>query len=286
MKTFTLSNGQQIPAIGFGTYNPDGTDTCAIIRDAIDAGYRYFDTASLYETERALGKAMKQSQIAREALFIASKLWMDEMGYKETKEAFARTLERLQTDYLDLYLIHWPKRTEEDAAWKERIRATWEAMEELHAAGHIRGLGLSNFLPHHAADIYAKATIQPVVDQLELHPGYMQEAAVADCKAHNVLAQAWSPLGRAALLSHPLPVALSGKYGKSPAQISLRYLLQRDIAVLVKASDQERMRQNLDIFDFEISEEDMSLLTCMPQTAWSGEHPDFNIPKVLSNFAQ
>jgi len=101
-----------------------------------------------------------------------------------------------------------------------------------------------------------------------------------------VLAQAWSPLGRAALLSHPLPVALSGKYGKSPAQISLRYLLQRDIAVLVKASDQERMRQNLDIFDFEISEEDMSLLTCMPQTAWSGEHPDFNIPKVLSNFAQ
>ena len=286
MNTFTLANGQQIPALGFGTYNPDGTDTCAIIQDAIDVGYRYFDTASLYETERALGKAMKQSQIPREEFFVASKLWMDEMGYEEAKKAFERTLERLQTDYLDLYLIHWPRKSEDDAEWKERGVATWKAMEELHAKGLIRGLGLSNFLPHHAANIYANATVKPVVNQLELHPGYMQEAAVADSKAHGVLPQAWSPLGRAALLSHPLLSSLSKKYGKSPAQISLRYLMQRDIALLVKASNAERMKQNMDIFDFTISEEDMSLLTCMPQTAWSGEHPDFNIPKVSSNFGQ
>ena len=286
MNKFKLSNGQELPALGFGTYNPDGTDTCAIIQDAMEVGYRYFDTASLYETERALGNAMKQSGIRREEFFVASKLWPDEMGYQETKDALNRSLERLQTEYLDLYLIHWPRRSEEDTAWKERGVATWKAMEELHAKGLIRGLGLSNFLPHHASNIYDNATVKPVVNQLELHPGYMQESAVADCKAHEVLPQAWSPLGRAALLSHPLLASLAKKYGKSPAQISLRYLLQRKIALLVKASSKERMEQNMDIFDFTISEEDMSLLTCMPQTAWSGEHPDFNIPKVLSNFEQ
>ncbi len=286
IENYRMSNGQQIPCLGFGTYNPDGSDTGEMIREAIAAGYRYFDTASLYETERALGKAVRESGIERKDLFIVSKLWIDEMGYQETKEALERTLERLQMDYLDLYLIHWPRRTEDDTDWKERDIVTWQAMEELYTRGLIRGLGLSNFLPHHTANILANCKVKPVVNQLELHPGYMQEAALADCRKNDIFAQAWSPLGRGKLLSHPIMAALAAKYAKTPAQISLRYLLQRNIIPLVKASGAERMKQNLDIFDFSISEEDMSFLSCMPQTAWSGEHPDFNIPKVGSNFSQ
>ncbi len=284
--TYVLSNGLQMPCLGFGTYNPGGEDNCKIIRTAMEAGYRYFDTASLYETERALGQAVKESGIKRSEFFLASKLWMDEMGYHETKQALERTLNRLQTDYLDLYLIHWPKSSEDDVNWKERIAETWHAMEELYEAGKVKGLGLSNFLPHHMDVVFENAKVMPVANQLELHPGYMQETAVSYCQSKNVLAQAWSPLGRSSLLNHPVLCGMAEKYGKSTAQLCLRFLVQKNIVPLVKASRIERMKQNADIFDFEISREDMSILACMPQTAWSGQHPDFDIPKVHSNLEQ
>ena len=284
--TFLLSNGMKIPSVGFGTYNPAGGDTCKIILNAMETGYRYFDTASLYGTERALGQAVKESGIARNELVLASKVWIDEMGHAETKQAFERTLNRLQTEYLDLYLIHWPRRTENDTDWKERDLETWRAMEELYTEGKIKGLGLSNFLPHHLENILENCKVKPVVNQLELHPGYMQGAAVAECNRHNILAQAWSPLGRSRLLEDALLKKMAEKYGKSAAQICHRFLLQKKIQPLVKASTIERMKDNLDVFDFEISREDMSLLECMPQTAWSGEHPDFAIPKAKSNFEQ
>ncbi len=284
--TYTLSNGLKIPCMGFGTYNPQSGDNVEIIKNAIDVGYRYFDTASLYETERALGQAVKESGVSRESLFIVSKLWMDEMGYHEAKKAFERSLNRLQTEYLDMYLIHWPKRCEEDDEWKERSMETWLAMEELYAAGKIKGLGLSNFLPHHMEHICNNAKVMPVADQLEVHPGYLQTEALNFCRQKQVMVQAWSPLGRSKLLEAPLLLRLAAKYGKSPAQICLRFLVQKEIIPLVKASSTARMRENMDIFDFEIDREDMSLLSCMPQTAWSGEHPDFAIPKVSSNFEQ
>ncbi len=284
--TYTLANGLEIPCMGFGTYNPQGGDNCKIIRTAMEAGYRYFDTASLYETERALGQAVKESGIDRKELFIASKLWIDEMGYEETKQAFERTLNRLQMDYLDLYLIHWPRRSEDDMDWKKRDLETWRAMEELYEEGKIKGLGLSNFLPHHLDHILDNCKVMPLVDQLEIHPGYSQEAAAAYCKSKNVLVQAWSPLGRSKLLAHPILCRMAEKYGKSVAQISLRFLVQKNIIPLVKASGMERMKENMDIFDFEINREDMWVLECMPQDAWLGEHPDFHIPKRLSNFEQ
>lgn len=288
--TYTLSNGLEIPCMGFGTYNPTGGDNCEIIKKAISAGYRYFDTASLYGTERALGQAVRESGsesgLDRKKLFIVSKLWTDEMGYHAAKEAFERSLNRLQTDYLDMYLIHWPKQSEDDDAWKERSMETWLAMEELYLAGKIKGLGLSNFLPHHMAHICANAKVMPVADQLEVHPGYMQEAALTACRQHGIMVQAWSPLGRSRLLSNPLLQKLAQKYGKSPAQICLRFLLQQEIIPLVKASGEMRMKENMDIFDFVIDAEDMALLQCMPQTAWSGEHPDFAVPSVRSNFEQ
>ena len=284
--TYTLSSGLKIPCMGFGTYNPQSGNNVEIIKTAIDAGYRYFDTASLYETERALGQAVKESGVTRENLFIVSKLWMDEMGYHETKKAFERSLNRLQMDYLDMYLIHWPKRSEDDIDWKERSMETWGAMEELYAQGKIKGLGLSNFLPHHMEHICNNAKAMPVADQLEVHPGYLQENTCSFCREKQIMVQAWSPLGRSKLLEDPLLVRLGAKYGKSPAQICLRFLVQKEIIPLVKASSTARMRENADIFDFEIDRDDMSLLSCMPQTAWSGEHPDFAIPKVSSNFEQ
>lgn len=284
--SYVLSNGMEIPCMGFGTYNPKGGDNCAMIRTAIEAGYRYFDTASLYETERALGQAVKESGIARKELFIASKVWIDEMGYSQTKQAFERSLHRLQMDYLDLYLIHWPRQFVDDTDWRERDIETWRAMEELYEEGKIRGLGLSNFLPHHMDNILQHGKIKPLVDQLEIHPGYSQEAASAYCKSKDVWVQAWSPLGRSRLLEHPFLMKLAAKYGKSVAQISLRFLLQKEIIPLVKASSLERMKENMDIFDFEITKEDMSILECMPQEAWSGEHPDFHIPQKASNTEQ
>lgn len=285
---YTLSNGLQIPCIGFGTYNAKGGDNLAINKTAIEAGYRYFDTASLYETERVLGQAVKESGISRDEFFIVSKVWIDEMGYEGTKAAFERTLNRLQMDYVDLYLIHWPRQTENDQNWKEVDLDTWRAMEELYKEGKIKGLGLSNFLPHHIENILENASVKPVVDQLELHPGYTQEAAVRYCQEHDIRVQAWSPLGRGkeVLWGNDILNQYAEKYGKSLAQISLRFLVQKGIIPLVKSSAMERMKQNQDIFDFEISKEDMSMLNNMPQTTWLGEHPDFAIPKKASNFNQ
>ncbi|WWR15993.1 aldo/keto reductase [Lachnospiraceae bacterium JLR.KK008] len=283
---YTLSNGLQIPCMGFGTYNEKDGDNLEINRIAIQTGYRYFDTASLYETERVLGQAVKESGIPREQFFIVSKLWIDERGYQEAKSALERTLSRLQMDYLDLYLIHWPRGAEGDTDWKEKDLETWRALEELYEEGKIKGLGLSNFLPHHLSNILDHCKIKPLVDQLEIHPGYTQEAAVRYCQENDILVQAWSPLGRSAMLENPVLKLFADKYQKSVAQICLRFLLQKGIVPLVKSSTAERMRQNQDIFTFEITEEDMSVINNMPQNAWLGEHPDFAIPKRKSNFLQ
>lgn len=285
-ESFTLTQGMKVPAIGFGTYNAKGGDNLQMIKTAIEAGYRYFDTASLYGTERALGQAIKESSLPREAFILASKAWTDEMGYEETKAACERSLKRLQTEYLDLYLIHWPKINEEDTGWKERCQETWRAMEEMVREGKVKSIGLSNFLPHHLDVILEKARIEPAVNQLELHIGYSQEAAVAYTQGKGILLQAWSPLARGAMDNHPLISELAEKYGKSKAQICLRFLYQKGIMPIVKSADKGRMLQNMEIFDFELEREDVQILECMPQNTWQGEHPDFAIPKVKSNFNQ
>ncbi len=283
---FILENGMTLPAVGFGTYNAKGGDNLQMIRIAIEAGYRYFDTASLYGTERALGQAILESGIPREAFRIASKVWIDEMGYENTKAALERSLNRLQTDYLDLYLIHWPKASETDEDWKERGMETWRAMEEMVDNGRVKAIGLSNFLPHHLDNILENCRIKPVVNQLELHVGYSQEAAVAYCQARGIQVQAWSPFARGVLEEHPLVCTFAQKYGKSSAQVCLRFLYQKGIMPLIKASSRERMLQNMDIFDFTLEKEDVQLMECMPQNTWLGEHSDFAVPKAVSNFAQ
>ncbi len=269
-----LNNGMHIPETGFGTYKLKDGNNAEVFEMALKAGYRYFDTASFYENEEVLGRVLKESQIPREELFLASKVWKTEMGYEGTKEACKRSLQRLQTEYLDLYLIHWPIPSADCADWKKLDVDTWRAMEELQKEGKVKAIGLSNFLPHHIDNILEHCTIRPVVDQLELHPGYMQEAAINYCWKQDIAVQAWSPVARGRVFENPLLVSLADKYQTSVPQICLQYLRQRNILIVPKASSLERMRENLAEATFKLEREEMQKITSMPQCGWNGGHPD------------
>ncbi len=271
---FVLENGVKMPCIGYGTYKcTDGSDE-RIVRMALDAGYRMLDTAAAYENEEYVGRAVRESKIPREEIFLTSKVWKTNLGYEKTKQSFEASLNRLQTDYLDLFLLHWPKPDPEAENWKELDKESWKALEEFYHQGKVRAIGVSNFLPHHLEALMEEADVRPMVNQLELHVGYMQEAAVQYCKSWGIQVQAWSPLGRRRVLSEPVVEKMAQKYGVSAAQFLLKFLLQQKIAVVPKASSMERMRQNLELPAFEITQEDLYLLRCLPQIGWGGEHPD------------
>ncbi|MBE5938080.1 MAG: aldo/keto reductase [Lachnospiraceae bacterium] len=276
-----------VERLGFGCYLPKKSreEATEIIVQAIECGYRYFDTASFYETERSLGEAIAKTGINREEISVASKLWIDEKGYDGAKAALYRTLDRLGLDYIDTYLIHWPKSSVDDNEWREINAQTFVAMLELKKEGVVKNIGTSNFLPHHISVLLENNHI-PVVNQLELHPGYVQSAAVSFCENMNISVQAWSPLGRGAVLEDKFLATLSKKYGKTVAQLCLIYLLQKNIMPIVKASAKERLLENRDIFDVSMETEDIMMIDSMPQTGWSGEHPDFIIPQKKSNFNQ
>ena len=271
---FELSNGMNIPAVGFGTWDVRDDAGKQIIADAVRAGYRYFDTASFYLNEKMVGEGLRATGLKRDELQIASKLWPSELGYDETMEAFRNSTQRLGTEYLDVYLIHWPRRNPADLLWKERLRDTWRAMEDLYSRGSVKAIGLSNFLPHHIKVILETAGVRPMIDQLELHPGYMQEAAVDYCKGKGIVVQAWSPLGRAELLKNEFIAEMAKRYGISSARMILTFLNDQDIAVIPKSSSYERMVDNMQIYDTELSDEDKSILKCLPPMGYSGEHPD------------
>lgn len=271
---FLLNNGVRIPGLAYGTYKAADGGNFKNIQMAIDCGYRCFDTASFYGTENSLAEAIAGSSIPRKEFFIISKVWKTEMGYEQTKAAFMRTLENLHTDYLDLYLIHWPLPSPDFTNWKELDLDTWRAMEELCHDGKIRAIGLSNFLPHHIENILESCRIIPAVNQLEFHPGYTQEAVRLYCKQHGILVQAWSPLGRRRVLNDPLIVGLAEKYHVSTAQICLRFALQKGVMPLVKSSSVERMRENKELFSFVLSQEEIYRIDTLPPIGWSGEHPD------------
>lgn len=272
--SFTLNTGRTIPAIGYGTYKSIGEDSSRVFAEAIRQGYRYIDTASFYENETEVGRAVKESGAVRTEIFLASKVWKTEMGYDGTMRAAERSLSRLGTDYLDLYLIHWPRPDLENPDWRTLCRETWRAMEKLYEEGVFRAIGVSNFLPHHIENIAVSGNVAPAVDQIEFHPGYPQLETVSYCHEHNILPQAWSPLGRTRVLNDPLIEALSENYGKTPAQICLCYALMHGVMPLPKASSAERMRENLDAASFSMEPEDVAVLDGMEPTGWSGLHPD------------
>ena len=271
---YILNNKVPIPCNAFGTYQAAEGKSAEVIGTAIRAGYRHFDTASIYGTERYVAEAIEKSGIPRGEFFLTSKVWKEDMGYEQTKVAFAKSLEQLNTSYLDLYLIHWPIPTPGYKDWKTLDLETWRAMEELYLEGKIRAIGVSNFLPHHIENLLQNSQITPAVDQLEYHPGYTQHAAVEYCQKHGILVEAWSPIGRKRVFEESLILELAEKYKVSPAQICLRFAFQNGVLPLPKSSSLERMKENQDIFSFEIAAEDMYRLETMPQVGWSGEHPD------------
>jgi len=275
MRYYKLSNGVELPAIAFGTWLATTEKGEQNIVDALWNGYRYIDTAAFYKNEEEIGRAIIKSGVPREELTIASKVWRTMLGYEKTIQSFNESLERLQMDYLDVFLIHWPRENMTSADWAEQLQGSWAAMEELHTAGKIRAIGLSNFLPHHIDAIMKTAVISPVINQLELHAGYMQPTAVEYCKRYKILPQAWSPLGRGRIFEEPIIKDMAVKYGVSVSNFLLTYLDQQDIALVVKSSSPERMQENLNVGNFRIEDEDISILNCMPQMGWSGEHPDF-----------
>lgn len=272
--TFILANGVEIPAVGFGTFRVKEGNGEQIISDAIAQGYRHLDTAAFYFNEEEVGNAVRKSGIPREEFFITSKVWRDNLGYEETHKAFEESLKKLHMDYLDLYLMHWPRPTDLSAEWKNLDVETWKAMEELYRAGKVRAIGVSNFLPHHLNNLMDRTGIIPLVNQLEFHPGYIQKAAVDFCQRLGIRVEAWAPLGRAKVFEDPLLTELAEKYQVSMAQICVRFALQCGVLPLPKSSSPERMKQNLDVFGFEIEDDDMHRLMTLPQIGWTGHHPD------------
>lgn len=273
MKDIILSNGVKLPMIGFGTWIAVKEDP-SIVGKAVQEGYRLIDTASFYDNEVQIGESLHSCKVPREELFLTSKVWKTKLGYQSTIQSFEKSLLNLKTDYLDLFLIHWPKNNLDTELWKDEDLESWRAMENLYREGKIRAIGLSNFYPHHIMPLLKKVEISPMVNQIEFHPGYTQKFVVDYCKENNIVVEAWSPLGRAAVLSDSVICDLAERYGRTPAQICLRFIYQCGIISLPKASSKIRMHQNMEIFDFEISDEDMSVIHTLPQTGWSGEHPD------------
>ena len=272
---YKLKNGLEIPKIGFGTWQvPDGPAVEDAVSAALECGYNHIDTAYAYYNEKGVGAAVKKSGIPREDLFITTKLWNTEQGYETTLENFELSLENLQTDYVDLYLVHWPQTFAFFDEYPQRMWDTWKAFEELYAAKKVRAIGLSNFLQHHIEKLMEKARIEPMVDQLEIHPGYNQADIVSYCQKNDIVVESWSPLANGKLMTEcDLLVELGEKYGKSPAQIALGWNLQRGLLPLPRSTKPARIAANLDILGIELDEEDMQKIYNLPES-FSGYHPD------------
>lgn len=272
--TFYLENNTAVPGIGYGTYKTTEGNGIAVIMDALLQGYRHIDTAAKYENEQIVGQAIQEAGIPRNQLFLTSKVWKDALGYDNTMRSFEASLKKLQTNYMDLFLVHWPLPNPQSTDWKALDLETWRAMEQLYDEGAVNAIGVCNFLPHHLMNLFAHCNVKPMVNQLEYHPGYTQQTAVAFSQANGLQVEAWSPLGRARLLEDPLLLQMAQKYEKSVAQICIRFALQNNVLPLPKSSSVVRMQENLSVFDFDIELEDMYRLMTMEQTGWSGLHPD------------
>jgi diketogulonate reductase-like aldo/keto reductase len=262
--SYELACGVKIPCVGFGTWQtPDGEVAFKAVLEAIDAGYRHIDTAQMYENETSVGNAVRECGIAREKLFVTSKLANPEHGYNETMAAFEGTMRRLDLDYLDLYLVHWPNPAATRDRWKEANAGTWRAFEELQAAGRVRAIGVSNFRPHHFDALFETAKVTPQVNQILLCPGETQDEVRAYCDARGILLEAYSPLGTGRALDNPELAAIAAKYGKTPAQVCINWSLRRGWLPLPKSVTPTRIRENADVFNFELSNEDVASIAAL-----------------------
>lgn len=272
---YRLSNGVEIPCVGFGTWQtPDGEIAVSSVLSAIKAGYRHIDTAQGYGNEESVGIAVKKSGVSRKELFITSKLANSEHGYDKTLAAFEGTMKKLGTDYLDLFLIHWPNPVAFRDHWQEANAGTWKAFEELYKAGRIRAIGISNFRPRHMDELAKTAAVAPMVNQIRLCPGDTQDEVVDYCRSRNILLEAYSPLGIGKIFDVPEMKTLAEKYKKSIAQICIRWSLQRNYLPLPKSVTPARIMENTEVFDFELEAKDVQLIADLKGCVGYSSDPD------------
>lgn len=273
--TFTLQNGVRIPCVGYGTWQtPKGGVTRECVKAAIRAGYRHIDTAFIYGNEDEVGEGLRASGVKREDIFLTTKHWVTERGYEKTLAAIDTSLQLLGTDYIDLYLVHWPCVAKVSPNWKEINADTWRGFEDAYKAGKLRAIGVSNFQQKHIEALWETCEVKPMVNQLEFHPGYTQLDTVRWCQSNGMLAEAWSPLGSGAVLKNETLAAIAAKYGKSAAQLCVRFALQNGVLPLPKSTNAQRMAANADVFDFEIGEADIEAIFALPELGFSTYLPE------------
>jgi len=262
-----LNNGVRMPWLGFGVFKiSDGQEVEQAVSYALEAGYRSIDTAAVYGNERGVGKAIRESGIPREDIFLTTKVWNDDQRERRTLAAFEESLQRLGTEYVDLYLVHWPV--------KGCYQETWQVMEEIHQSGRAKAIGVSNFMIHHLEDILSDSQIVPAVNQIEFHPFLVQPELLEFCQEHQIQVEAWSPLMQGKIVNEPSVLRIAEKYQKTPAQIVLRWDLQHEVVTIPKSVHLDRIVENAQIFDFELSEVDMNALDALDQGKRVGPDPD------------
>ena len=271
----TLANGVKMPCVGYGTWQtPSGDVASDSVKAALELGYRHVDTASAYENEESVGEGIRRSGVRRDEIFLTTKQWTSARGREQTIAAAERSLKALGTDYLDLYLIHWPAVKKGTPDWADINAETWSGFEKLYRDGKVRAIGVSNFLVEQLEALKSRSEIMPMVDQIEFHPGYVQNATVDYCRANGIQVEAWSPLGCGRLLSDPLVAKVGAAHGKSAAQVCVRYAMQHGVVPLPKSVHPDRIAANAQVFDFALADGEMEALDAMPQTGYSGYHPD------------
>ena len=275
LKKIKLLSGEFIPEIGYGTYLEKGEDCYNGVLEALKVGYRHIDTAAFYGNEEEVGKAIRDSNVPREEIFVTTKVWNTNRGYEKAKKSLEESLEKLGLDYVDLLLIHWPANEKQFPGKSDEINLdTWKAFIELYKEGKAKSIGVSNFYLHHLKNLINNSEIIPMVDQVELHPGYIHENLLEFLKRHQIICEAWSPLGRGNLLTNEIVIDLAKKYNKTPAQILIKFILQIGAIPLVKSKNKLRIKENLDINDFEMSREDLDILKRI-DTGILYKNPDF-----------
>ncbi|CAM2961701.1 aldo/keto reductase [Paenibacillus sediminis] len=264
--TVTLNNGVQMPWFGFGTYKAQGNEVEKAVEVALQAGYRSIDTAAIYGNEEEVGRAIAASGINREELFVTTKLWNDDQGYDSTLRAFEESLKRLHLDFIDLYLIHWPG--------KDKYTETWRAFEKLYEEGRVRAIGVSNFHIHHLEELAKSSHIAPAVNQVELHPRFIQKELRDYCSLKSIQIEAWAPLMKGKLNDNETLISIGNKYGKTPSQVILRWNIQSGIVTIPKSVTPSRIIENANIFDFVLTEEELNQITSLNKNERIGRNPE------------
>jgi methylglyoxal/glyoxal reductase len=263
----TLHNGIEIPYVGLGVFQmKDPRETVEAVKTAIDSGYLSVDTAAVYDNEESVGEGVKESGARREDLFITSKVWNSDQGYDTTLKAFETSLKKLDMNYMDLYLIHWPV--------EGKYNDTWKALERLYSEGLVKSIGVSNFHQHHLEDLMKNSNEKPVINQIECHPRLNQEKLRAFCQEEDIAVEAWSPIAQGRVLDEPTLKQIAEKHGKSSAQVILRWHLQNDVVIIPKSVHANRIKENADLFNFELSTDDMNQINDLNQDERFGPDPD------------